>query len=245
MFHEGIRFPQKTHWLLVKCWSRSLCDEVLVPKKYFFFPPPPGGGGGFSRLVDRADKLGLGVGCTASCTLFSVFQLPSTASLGKKLVLRFISFWGFLVYQNYTSIKSFPRSTACEIQDCLVDVETISISSSIWTLHVNAWCADITTCCCAWAGNCCDLWLVSRACRSLKVLENDVVDCQWGWVLETESQVLLSVTLVNLDGVVNLPHSHGIKSDVADSTRPPTTLEISREGARDVGPNLDAGGILK
>lgn len=62
--------------------------------------------------------------------------------------------------------------------------------------------------------------------------------------LVAESQVLLSIALSDLDGVVDILDSHGIVGDVPHATGATSALEVSGQSRGHTGPDLDASTVL-
>ncbi len=62
--------------------------------------------------------------------------------------------------------------------------------------------------------------------------------------MEAESQVGLSVALINFDSVINHINDNTIVGNVVDLSIASTSLQISAEGGGGVGPDLDASAIL-
>ena len=116
--------------------------------------------------------------------------------------------------------------------------------STIWTDDINVRGKDIVADILARTSECSDLRLVFAACGALEVLEHDVRDRKWRWELQAERQVLLSVALINLDGVVHVVDDHSVVRDVVHSAITTTSLQVTAESCWGVWPDLDACSVL-
>jgi hypothetical protein len=61
--------------------------------------------------------------------------------------------------------------------------------------------------------------------------------------LIAQRQVLLSIALRDLNGVIDVRDSHGVIGDVGHSAAATSTLQIAGEGGRDTRPDLDPGAV--
>ena len=82
------------------------------------------------------------------------------------------------------------------------------------------------------------------SCLVREVLEHNVGDRQRGGLFKAESQVGLSVALVDVDGVVYVIDYHGVVGDILDSATPAASLEVAAECGWSVGPNFDSAAVL-
>jgi len=142
------------------------------------------------------------------------------------------------------SVESLEDRCALHIQRSLVDIQAVGLVSTIWTDDVNVRGKDIVADILARTSEGSDLWLILAACLALEVLEHDVRDRQWRWELQAERQILLSVALVNFDGVVHVVDDHSVVCDVVHSAITTTSLQVTAEGCWGVWPDFDACSVL-
>jgi hypothetical protein len=87
--------------------------------------------------------------------------------------------------------------------------------------------------------------LILLARLPFEVLEHNVGDRKGRGVKETKSEVRLPIALVYFNGVVDVVDNHAIVGYVLYVSIAATTLEITGQCAGSVGPDFDAGTILK
>lgn len=62
--------------------------------------------------------------------------------------------------------------------------------------------------------------------------------------MKTKCEVGLSVALIDFDGIVDIVDSDGVVCHVLDSATSTTSLKVTAECGRSVGPNFDPSAIL-
>ena len=138
--------------------------------------------------------------------------------------------------------QRWPR--AIDIQLRSIHVQAVGKVRPIGTQHIDSRCHNIAAHLRARACESSNFWLVLLACLALEVLEYDIIDGQWRWKFKAESQVRLSVALVNLDGVVNVIDEECVVCNVQNSSRPAASLEIAAQFRRGVWPDFDPRTVL-
>jgi hypothetical protein len=86
-----------------------------------------------------------------------------------------------------------------------------------------------------------DCKVVSRLPNSKYVTR--VISNTYG-IFIAKSQVLLTIALGHLDGVVDIINGHSVVGNVLHQARSAATLEISRERRGYTGPDFDASTVL-
>ena len=77
----------------------------------------------------------------------------------------------------------------------------------------------------------------------MNVLHDDVGNGQFGRELVASSQVLLTITLGDFDGVIDVVDAHGVVGDVVDAAFATTALKVTGECCGRAWPDLNAGAV--
>lgn len=135
------------------------------------------------------------------------------------------------------------RRRAVHRQQALIDVVAREQVRARRAHHVDVLERDVATHVGARAHQVADERVVLVGRGALEVLDEDVGDGQVGGILVAEGEVLLTVALSDLDGVVDVGDGHGVVGDVVDGAEAAAALEVAGQGRRGARPHLDAGAV--
>lgn len=86
--------------------------------------------------------------------------------------------------------------------------------------------------------------ILARRC-TLDVREKNIGNCQLRRILIAQSEILLSIALGHLNGVVDVVDGHGVIGNVLHTARATSALEVGRQGGGNAWPDLDASAVLE
>jgi hypothetical protein len=148
------------------------------------------------------------------------------------------------ILPNPSLIKALINRRTSNIQRRLIHILTISLICPIRTQNINVLSHDIIAHRRATACKRANLRVILRRRVPIEVLEYDVGNRKRGWELETESEIRLTVALVDFDGVVYFVDDHGVVGYVVDLATTATSLQVAAELGWQVRPDLDACAVL-